>query len=64
MITTFCPNCGENTEETRCDCGFSFNDIFICPYNKEQKCILVDKPCKVRGLDYELCSIFEKGGGN
>lgn len=52
-------------------CGFDFDEIFSCPYalNKTVQigtrepvnlcfCELTRKQCKVKGLDFEICSTF------
>lgn len=61
-----------NDYTTHCDiCGYDLTEPFICPYkiienvptvNNEPVavafCQLTRKPCRVNGLDYEVCSVF------
>lgn len=65
-----CVNCGallENDYTTHCNlCGYDFEEPFTCPYQVPANvsnvplnfCQLTRKQCKVKGLDYEVCSVF------
>lgn len=69
-----CINCGailENDYATKCEiCGYDSINEFTCPYKiiKDLKlpdkivqlgfCELTKKQCKVKGLDFEICSTF------
>lgn len=61
-----CPKCGnlfENEESTLCECGFDFNNTITCPYKISNKCVHTNIECKVIGLDYEDCEIFNNKSG-
>lgn len=65
-----CVNCGAilgNDYTTHCEiCGYDLQEPFICPYKLSASvqntlldfCQLTRKQCKVKGLDYEVCSVF------
>ena len=58
-----CPNCGniiEDANSQTCpNCTYDFAQLIHCPYiDKDKFCILKDKPCHVKGLDYEDCEIY------
>lgn len=63
-----------NDYTTHCEiCGYDFEEPFTCPYQVSASvpdkfnlsktvtltfCQLTKKQCKVKGLDYEVCSVF------
>lgn len=66
-----CVNCGSKLRDdytTHCDiCGYNLEEPFTCPYivlvNVQNLpptnfCQLTKKLCKIKGLDYEVCSVF------
>ena len=69
-----CMNCGASLPDeftTKCEiCGYDSSEEFTCPYKIEKEvplagkivalgfCELTRKQCKIRGLDYEVCTTF------
>lgn len=57
-----CPNCGNMITEsmdTCPNCTYDFGQLIDCNYLKTDKtCTLTDKPCKIKGLDYENCKLY------
>lgn len=74
-----CINCGaslSNDYSTKCEvCGYDSENEFMCPYKTVRDiklpdkivelgfCILTKQQCKVRGLDFEICSTFRSLDG-
>lgn len=61
-----CPICDQPALKTfEClECGFSFIEDYKCPYLTEdgaRRCMKVDKPCNLFGLEFETCEIHNGG---
>jgi hypothetical protein len=59
-MINICFNCGKEMAEDidECSCGFSFNEIFACPYKKDNHCTKLNLDCNRSGLDFEACQTF------
>lgn len=60
MTLTKCFNCGKELPDDTddCECGFSFNEIFQCPFKNESKCRHLNLDCNITGLNFESCQTF------
>ena len=62
-----CPNCGNTIKDSSIEicpnCNFDFNDTISCPYKISNRCIHLNKPCTIKGLDYEVCKIYLNKSG-
>lgn len=58
-----CPNCGNLVEDSNVktcpNCTYDFSQLIQCNYiDKDKFCTITNKPCHIKGFDYEDCGVF------